>query len=811
MLVVIVWWVALDLIALLALPIAWRLLRPLPDRGLVLARLIGLLLSAYLFWLLVSLGILHNTRANILAVLLLVGGASFLVVRRHGTALWADLTAQRTVWLIGEILFGLALCTFCLFRAYNPDIAATEKPMEFGFINATLRSRTFPPNDPWLSGYSISYYYFGYVMIAMLTRLTGLPSSVTFNLAGATWFALTVVASFSLAYNLAKASEVRQAVRMGAVRLGHLLAGLLGAFFVALMGNLEGIFEIVRACGWGTPGLWAWLDIKGMPLAASSVPCLPDDPWWWWRASRVIHDKDALGNSIEVIDEFPFFSFLLGDNHPHVLALPFVLLALSVVLALLLKITTPGVDGHSPSRKGWWGSWGRMLEPMAEGPYEVLLIALVLGALGFLNTWDYPIALGMVIVACALGLYRTGRPTGDWLQKSLLLGLVLGILGVLLYAPFYVSFRSQAGGIGWVGAIKTRWHQYVLMFGVFLWAILGLALYSLREILRQRGAAPRLPSLGMAIGLGAGAAALLFIGRGWWTAALTAVLGGGALALAIWGCAPARGGTLDEAPRSALSASACFALLMAAGGLALTGSVEFLFLRDSFGTRMNTVFKFYYQGWALMGLASAYAAYGVWRSAARANWVGRMLRGVWSLVLVGLALCGASYTLVATYSKADGFRGTPTLDGTRYVARYRPAEYEAIRWLQAHAAEGAVMLEAPGGSYTEYNWVSAHTGIPTVLGWGGHELQWRGSYDEPGRREGAIALIYQSPDEKQTLALLEAYGIDYVYLGPLERAKYHPSPAALQKLDRLMPRVFEKDEIVIYSRVPGIAGRFAPE
>ena len=62
------------------------------------------------------------------------------------------------------------------------DAAGTEKPMELAFINAIMRSPTFPPSDPWLSGYAISYYYFGYVLVALLAKLTALPGAVAFNL-----------------------------------------------------------------------------------------------------------------------------------------------------------------------------------------------------------------------------------------------------------------------------------------------------------------------------------------------------------------------------------------------------------------------------------------------------------------------------------------------------------------------------------------------------------------------------------------------------------------------------------------------------
>jgi len=216
---------------------------------------------------------------------------------------------------------------------------------------------------------------------------------------------------------------------------------------------------------------------------------------------------------------------------------------------------------------------------------------------------------------------------------------------------------------------------------------------------------------------------------------------------------------------------------------------------------MNTVFKFYYQAWVLLGIVSAYGVFYLAASLARAGLLARVMTGLALVLVAFLVATGLTYTVTATAGKANGFQGSPTLDGARYVAENRPYDYAAVQWLRAHARPDAVMLEAPGGSYTEYNWVSAHTGIPTVLGWGGHELQWRGTYDEPGRREPDIAKIYQSLDVAATSALLDQYGVHYVYVSRLERDKYRLSAPMVAKFDKFMTRVFEQGDVIIFARV----------
>ncbi|MFP3895810.1 MAG: DUF2298 domain-containing protein [Anaerolineales bacterium] len=800
MLHVLIWWFVLQVMGLLALPITLHLLRFLPDRGLGYARQVGLLLSAFAFWLLVTLGILQNTTSCMVFVLLLMGALSLYLWSGDGGRMRAFLRERWRLLLITESLFFVGLAAFALFRAYNPDIAGTEKPMEFAFINGILRSRTFPPHDPWLSGYTISYYYLGYVMTAMLIRLSGVPSEIGFNLMGSTLFALTLSGSFSLVYNMVQAYLERQGE--GSTEETPLVSeaavgtGLLGAVFVALMGNLEGVFELLRAHGGGSEALWRWLDIRNLRATPPSSTWYPDDSWWWWRASRVVHDVDASGRSMEVISEFPFFSFLLGDNHPHVLALPFVLLALALALNLLLHGARE--QGVQQGEVGEGGSlWKRGIALLRwiwpGGIGDFLLYAVIIGGLGFLNTWDYPIYLGLLVLIYAVHRQAEVAPGQRWLPDALAVFVGLLFTGILAYLPFYISFRSQAGGIGWVGEIKTRLHQYLIMMGVFIFIQLGFLVFLTTH--QPLGSEADGPSWARWV---AGLIALFVLGcllGQWWTAAFVWAIV--ALSLTLW-----LSGSWSV-PEMSLSPSTSFSLLLVMVGFALTGSVEFIFLRDTFGTRMNTIFKFYYQAWVLLALASAYGIFHVLHRWERlGSMLGRVATAMWLAIAGMLVLAGMSYTVAAIPSKAGGFRGEPTLDGTRYVREHRRADYEAIQWLSANATPGSVLLEAPGGSYSEYNWISAHTGIPTLLGWGGHELQWRGNYDEAGRREPDIATIYQSLDETQKRHLLEKYDVDYVYVGPLERKKYSLNSAMTGAFDDLMRRCYEGDGIIIYCWSP---------
>ncbi len=902
----IAWWLVIQLFALAALPLAWRLFGRLPSRGYPLTKALGLLLVSYLLWLGAILHLLPNDIGGIavaflavLAVSIWIGGDGLR--RSDGGAgerplvAWLRDSSTRRLILATEVLFVLVFVAWALFRAYNPEIAGTEKPMEFAFINGVLRSRFFPPQDPWLSGYAISYYYFGYVMLGLLIRLTAVDPAVGFNLGVALWYALVMAGAFGIAYDLVVLGRrtltdtcTHRQVRCGG-RAGNAVSssegtvrgigfGLLGALFVGLIGNLEGLAEIAYHRGLEPLSWLKGRDIKQLP----DTP--PTGTWdggfgWWWRASRVIHDRDLLGNSVEVIDEFPFFSFLLGDMHPHVLALPFVLLAIGIGLSLLLGAREWVLDSRDSKteadrtvgliltiRERASDLWRMLCDLSGLGAPGVILAALLLGALGFLNTWDFPIYVGLAAAAAGVGLALTNGLTRRVVGRAIGTGIVLAVLGWVLYLPFYLGFQSQLGGVLPNLLFPSRFSQFFVMFGLFLVVVLFLLILLSRDAPGRevrRGFLAALPwtmfvplllaaiflvllvvlpqgqafvsqlldnpavqsavgqrSLGQLVGLVVG----LRLSNPW-TFVVVAVslswIGGllWAMLRSPWGGAPggepqrgspgggAPGGELEtgglrERERVASAdarAADSFVLLMVGGALLLAYIVEFAYLRDLFGSRMNTVFKFYYQAWVMLALASAY---GVSRLAGRrvAVWLKAPALALTVLLLAGSLF----YPAAAIPSKAGEFLGKPTLDGLAFLRQSSPADVAAIEWIRANLPGDAVVIEASGGSYSAEGAerISMSTGNPTLLGWDFHERQWRGgAYDRlaAGRPE-ALDRIYRTARSEELVPLLQSWGAQYVLVGALERRKFGLTDAAVVRFDRALRKVYDKDGVRIYAR-----------
>ena len=276
------WYLLITFIGWLTFPLAYTLLPALADRGFSFVRVLGMLVWGYIFWIMASLGLIQNDGGGLLLALLVLVAVSGIVLaqkeRRKALREWIKSNGRMIV--IIEVLFFLAFAAWAFVRASNPNIevAGGEKTMELAFINAIMRSPTFPPHDPWLSGYAISYYYFGYVMTAMLAEATGTLGSVAHNLMSALVFAMSFTGAYGILYNLLAVWRSRQpaALPKGDGQLGEgrpslsLGLPLLGPLFLLFVSNLEGFLEVLHSKGifWkmnpdgtGTSAFWTWLGI----------------------------------------------------------------------------------------------------------------------------------------------------------------------------------------------------------------------------------------------------------------------------------------------------------------------------------------------------------------------------------------------------------------------------------------------------------------------------------------------------------------------------------------------------------------------
>jgi len=747
---VLLWLLLWELLGLLGLPVAARALSGWHDGGWAMSKLVGLLIWGLAVWLPVSLGWwVFNWWALAFGAIVLV--AIGLALRGVPWPEGAAPMARGAV-LRSELCFVLAFGVWTAIRALNPDLwhpyFGGEKPLEFGFLNAIIRSPVMPPYDPFFSDAPINYYYYGLFLMALPMRALGIDPAIGFNLALATLLALAASAALALG------RQLTGRWRYGLLAVLLLLIGPPASAFASPNSEARGIGPVLAAARGGLAGF-------GERLGD-----------WFWGPSRVIP---------WTINEFPLFGFVYGDLHPHLIALPFTLLAIGLAARL--------------ARRGRW--------PLST----LALAALTIGALGAANSWDAPtyalVTAGALVGSAARSrVPRAERGRSGWwrigrVSKAVLLAVALPLLGVALYAPFFLNYRAPVGGIGAVRDTDTL-QQYALLFGPFLLLIVSCYGVWIWALARTAGTGRRLLVRAAAAGVPLLLAALLLsaaapgepVSRVEWP--LRAVL---ALLAAVGLC-------LSILPRSAqrLRDGQWTGVWLLAAGLLVALGLQFVVVRDHLAgsdwERMNTVFKFGFQIWALWSIGGAAALALILRLLRRSE----LLQGIWLGIFICSLLPGLVYPVAGIASRVStrfGHAQAPTLDGLRFMhgGSYNvedqtvdlSADGEAIAWLKRNIAGTPIVLTSSQEYYRHYGArVAANTGLPTVV------EETHASEQHPphevGQRIADVQELWNTADADRATELLRKYHVDYVYLGPLERISY---PGGIAKWTALQGAVLE--------------------
>ena len=850
------WFIVLELIGLLSLPITLLVFRRLADRGYILGKAIGLLLVSWGGWLFASLRLAPFTWWELLIVVALMALVSFAIFTRHRLEFQRFALTRWRLILLEEGLFWIFFAIMLVIRMHNPDLwhpyLGGEKPMDLAYLTAIVRTPYFPAYDPWFAGGYINYYYFGFVFVATLIHLTGVVPYVAYNLAVPTFFAMTALGGFSIVLNFAvRWQDQRSVSRKRWLRIGKgvLLAGLCGALFLVVIGNLGQVkllWDGVRSLSSITAGngistsflqITQFTDGINQLIAGHKLPINTD--WWYWNATRLI---PKTGDESGPINEMPAFTFLFADLHAHMMALPFTLLALALGLTV--------VQGSSRF------TWSRDHNPWWRDMEEVLLLsllALTTGALWPTNTWDYPTYIMVTAIALGLREYkRHGRLNVTGVLAAFWRTVIIVIAGWILFLPFHQNYASSYFGAElWTGSRTPLW-AYLLIHGFFLFVLvsylmveflfghdhnalvrsLRLNLKHGRHLVHLHRLFDRLtkptPGFWLAVNLSWSFFILLVI-----VLLLDPVVG---VALMLSSLAILLFMSAHPKPHHQ------FVLALIAIGFMLTAVVEIVVLKGDI-SRMNTVFKFYFQVWVLWSIASAAvlpvlagrfktdrrtasaAALEIkegsaWTPEVAAQVAQRHVkpggswgnRWWWAFGIL-LAACFL-YPLTAVPARVgDRFDNSHsvTLDGTEYMTTSiysddsRPVVLEwdrqAFAWLRQNVPGIPTILEANTPLYRWGSRVSINTGLPTVIGWDWHQKQQRSVL--PGelidQRLEDVKTMYNSTDVDQTLQLLDQYQVRYIYVGTLEHLYY--DSAGLDKFDQpniAWHLIYHNDQVKIY-------------
>jgi YYY domain-containing protein len=670
----------------------------------VLSKFIGLLVLAYPLWLGASLKIFSFNSPGVVAAFFTVfvlAGACYLAQR----ASQQDKIPWRRMLVVEGSLF-LLFAAYLYVRSFNSGITwgSSEKFMDLMMLSGAGKTAYFPFADGWNALLPVNYYYYGYYLFALLANLAHVPYATAFNLALGLIFSLSAVLAVLIVYR---------------ITFSRIFAAM-GAAMALLGGTL--IYAICVYQNWG--------EALGRMCFYPMITRAAD----------------------YVITEIPVYSFLIGDLHPHLMGLPFLL------AAILLAVE-------------FWRS-------SSVTRRLVFACLIVFATAAVVNTWDF-ITSGLVLGALVLLKVFFGRgdkaPGGEmrpnykktssktllandiskfrqllsFLRKKKFYLLFLALVAsspFILYLPFFVYFHSPMTGIGFSPAYVAAHH------------LAGTVMY---------------PSN------------FKFLGGIW-----------GAFALVI---------LVSLAFLKTSSQKIGISLAFAAISVVLITFSEFFFFEDLFHVanpsffRANTVFKLGYHAWILLSFASASLLAAAWRHVkailSKGARIGAYafftaLTAIFAVVIFAYPAVAFRQMYAFDWPWSAGF-GRATLDGSKAIADNSATDYATIQWLNANVNGRAVVVEAAGGSYSYNGRIAAFSGMENPINWETHEWthrfhyppgvkNWRDALDKQvetgygdiGAKVADVRRMYETSDVGELRQLLAKYGVKYIYIGDFERTTY---------------------------------------
>ncbi len=794
-LMVVIWYLLIFTIGWMVLPLTYHVFASLPDRGYSFIRMLGLLILTWLSWFSGSLKILPFTKLTILFWLMLLLVINLFWFIRRKQMILGFIRSNLGYIIFVESIF-LLLFIFSLHIRYtNPDLwhpwYGGEKPMEFAFFNAVNKSAYFPPQNPWFSDHYINYYYYGFIIAAIPTKLLGIIPASAFNLILPTWFAMTGIGMFGVGYNfyLGFAKKIenieinhieenlrnrkKRRFRLSPAHKSAFFVGIFALLFILLLGNffqvkllwenLPEVSEVIQDAGSDNQLVSV---LSGAVNVISGEAELPGSPGrWYFSASRPIL-PDGPDTPIA---EFPYFSFLYGDMHPHLLTMPFYALGFGWCLTLLLS------SFHKQK-------WYQQILPF-------VLAGLIFGMYRVSHTWDFPIFIGLGTLSLLWMISKDKTLLFEnQIRKIITYASIFIGLSIILYLPFSQWFKTAYNSIEiWDGA-KTPLKDYFIVFGMSIFIMFGFLLdeiktdtmRNIRDWKKLQLGQLVIPFVLILVSVAGSVALWKFnfqvLAFGWpllimWTWIIFIKKGVSDFRKLIW--------------------------ILFAGGYLITFVVEVVVLKGDVG-RSNMVFRMYNLAWFILGLAMSLGLVEIRRNLK--NWP-KIYEYGWLFIFVILLLLGLTYQMTATDKKMndrwpnvanppktlDGslfMLGNLGGDGTNTPAIYKENEvdldlrldYEGITFMQDNIVGSPVIVE---GHTSEYRWggrYAIHTGLPSVIGWSWHTRQHNSLLDRAvvDQRIEQVNEFYNTTDINIAKEFLNKYRVSNIIVSGLERAYYSP-------------------------------------
>jgi len=713
---VIIWIFGLLLLGIINFPLTYIIFNKLQDRGYAFSKSLFLILISLSVWL---FGFLKFIKIDILlwiflGILVIINVILFIKKKKEIVVFFKT---NKKYLIIIELLFVAIFLSLLFVKVNIAEIRTGEKFHDMMVLSTINRSDFSPPEDAWLSGHNLNYYYFGHYIGVMAMKLFFTPLNIGYNLYLVLVFTLAFISIFSILYSLTK----------------KYWPGIIG-ILLFFSGNF-----------------FAYLQISKYGLKNFD----------FWASSRVIEGTAT---------EFPLFSFILGDLHAHlnVYILSFLFFALLLNYYLAEK----------------------------RNYFNLIIIGLTLGAIYIAHSWDMPSYILLFLL-----IFLAKQITNNFKIINIIKIIIPAIFFFIIFSLHNFNIVMPIKGIGIVTG-HTKISEYFFQFGLFMSMFIFLAILyfdkifyyvnNIYKIIKLKiKSIPRIIKLiitfiiKLIITIIFFSLLLIFI--------IFLILNKELFLFLFFLLIIAI--ILFFIFKQNKNFSFCLILFILATILSII--TEIIYINDftvGIYDRFNTVFKFYMQIWLLFTICSAYFVYEIYKNIISKKTFLILIFCLISYSYLYLILTINSDLMVPTIEGLTSLKSHyQTIDGFRYFQDLYPGDYQAIKWLNENIKGQPVILTKAGDSYTLDSFTSTFTGLPTLIGWVGHEGAWRSFPSEINERVIVIDNLYRGEDVQN---LIKKYQIEYVYIGALEKEEYPDND--FKYFEAISDLVYSNEDVKIY-------------
>lgn len=751
------------IIGLLSFFIFFKIFYFLPDFGWGISKTIGLVLIGSISWIFLYLKWFNLNFILLISILFILLFLSSYLIWKN-LALYKEIKKNLKNILLVDLIFLFFFFLALFLKGFDSSISGTEKPMDFMMLNSITFSGTNPPNDAWFGGLSISYYYFGYWLIACTSVITGIANSIIFTLSIPLIVGLSASAIFSIIFLFTKDSKLSTKI----------LCGLIGCLALLISSNLSTIWVLLDIYNFVPENILDWYSGTDYQHIITSNNWRPEDHWWWWNSSRVINTFSSDGVSLDyTIQEFPFFSILIGDLHPHFISIPFVLTSIVCIFSI-----------HKFH-----------IENGAITKFRIFPITLFTGifimSVGFINFWDFSI-LFLLYFLIVFGLWLKSNTKIKNLILDFIFPSTFGFLiGLFVFSGFYFFTSQSQINFPYILPViyNTRFIHFLTVWGLFIIPVLYLIFLNLNlrvSFCKNKTKAllfsifvVLIPVLLRLLVL------LIFNGEfnGLYLASIFSLTNFflsiiSFLSLYLFLQKVFDGNDVIKQ----------FILGMIFVSFYLIFLAENFYLNDFFGNRMNTVFKFYYQAWILLSIVIGVSVKNIINNTNRYQKL-----FIYPIIIIFLL---STYFSISTTATKLSLNNEFNIDGAHFLTKTNSDEKEVIDYIAKNLNNNDKIIESYGDSYSDFSRISAFTGIPTIIGWPFHELQWRGSVQDIEDRKNVVDRIFLMNNNPEDVKLLKNYKNYILIIGPRERQKF--SNIHVEDFDNFGTRIFQNRSYILF-------------